>query len=62
MGINDINAVGKEYTKEFIKERIELKRERKAVILKRDYADKRLIDTSDEKFQNSPGLQRWAAT
>ena len=61
MRINDINAVGKEYTKEFIKERIELKRERKAVISKRDYADKRLIDTSDEKFQNSPGLQRWAA-
>lgn len=51
----------KEYTKERIKERIELKRERKAVIPKRDYADKRLIDTSDEKFQNSPGLQRWAA-
>ena len=34
---------------------------RKAVIPKRDYADRRLIDTSDEKFQNSPGLQRWAA-
>ena len=34
---------------------------RKAVIPKRDYADRRLIDTSDEKFQNSLGLQRWAA-
>ena len=55
-----IKSLGKEYTKERIKERIELKRERKAVIPKRDYADRRLIDTSDEKFQNSPGLQRWA--
>ncbi len=56
-----IKSLGKEYTKERIKERIELKRERKAVIPKRDCTDRRLIDTSDEKFQNSPGLQRWAA-
>jgi hypothetical protein len=56
-----VKSLCREYTKERIKERIELKRERKAVIPKRDYADKRLIDTSDEKFQNSPGLQRWAA-
>ena len=54
-------SLGKEYTKERIKERIERKRERKAVIPKRDYSARRLIDTSDEKFQNSPGLQRWAA-
>ena len=41
--------------------RIEKKRERKAVIPKKDYSARRLIDTSDEKFQNSPGLQQWAA-
>ena len=46
---------------ELCRERIERKRERKAVIPKKDYSDRRLIDTSDEKFQNSPGLQRWAA-
>ena len=46
---------------ELCRERIERKRERKAVIPKRDYSARRLIDTSDEKFQNSPGLQRWAA-
>ena len=56
-----VKSLGREYTKERIRERIELKRERKAVIPKRDYADRRLIDTTDEKFQNSPGLQRWAA-
>ena len=56
-----IKSLGKEYTKERIKERIELKRERKAVFPKRNYADRQLIDTSDEKFQNSPELQRWAA-
>ena len=27
---------------------------------KKDYSTRRLIDTSDEKFQNSPGLQQWA--
>ena len=51
----------KEYTKERIRERIEKKRERKAVIPKKYYSTRRLIDTSDEKFQNSPGLQQWAA-
>ena len=54
-------SLGKEYTKERIRERIERKRERKAVIPKRDYSARRLIDTSDEKFKSSPGLQRWAA-
>ena len=56
-----VKSLGREYTKERIKERIALKKERKAVIPKRDYANRKLIDTSDEKFQNSPGLQRWAA-
>ena len=54
-------SLGKEYTKERIRERIEKKREQKAVIPKKDYSARRLIDTSDEKFQNSPGLQQWAA-
>ena len=54
-------SLGKEYTKERIRERIKKKRERKAVIPKKDYSTRRLIDTSDEKFQNSPGLQQWAA-
>ena len=56
-----VKSLGKEYTKERIKERIELKRERKAVIPKKDYSNRKLVDTSDEKFRNSPGLQRWAA-
>ena len=53
-------SLGKEYTKERIRERIKKKRERKAVIPKKDYSARRLIDSSDEKFQNSPGLQQWA--
>ena len=53
-------SLGKEYTKERIRERIEMKHERKSVIPKKDYSARRLIDTSDEKFQNSPGLQQWA--
>ena len=55
-----MKSLGKEYTKERIRERIEMKRERKSVIPKKDYSARRLIDTSDEKFQNSPGLQQWA--
>jgi len=31
------------------------------VIPKKDYSARRIIDTSDDKFQNSPGLQQWAA-
>ena len=53
-------SLGKEYTKERIRERIEAKWERKTVIQKKDYSSRRLIDTSDEKFQGSPGLQQWA--
>ena len=53
--------LGKEYTKERIRERIKMKCERKSVIPKKDYSARRLIDSSDEKFQNSPGLQQWAA-
>lgn len=54
-------SLGKEYTKGRIRKRIERKRERKAIIPQKDYSARRLIDTSDEKFQNSPGLQMWAA-
>ena len=60
-GMKSMSAfLRKEYTKERIRERIEMKRERKSVIPKKDYSARRLIDTSDEKFQNSPGLQQWA--
>ena len=52
--------LGKEYTKERIKERIEQKRERKVAIPKKDYASRKLVDTSGEKFENSPGLKRLA--
>lgn len=55
-----MKSLGKEYTKERIKERIERKQERIAGIPKKDYSSRKLIDTSEEKFQNSPGLQRWA--
>ena len=54
-------SLGKEYTKKRIRERIEKKRERKAVIPKKDYSSRKITNTSDEKFQNSPGLQQWAA-
>ena len=55
-----VRSLGKEYTKERIKERIEQEQKRKVIIPKKDYASRKLVDTSREKFENSPGLKRWA--
>ena len=63
-------SLGTEYTKERIKERIEEKAlakdkkrmpfpTRKKPIVK-DYSKKNLIDTTEEKIANSPGLKHWA--
>ena len=63
-------SLGAEYTKERIKERIEEKAllkdkkrvpfpTRKKPIVK-DYSKKNLIDTTEEKFTQSPGLKHWA--
>ena len=63
-------SLGAEYTKERIKERIEEKAlvkdkkrvpfpVRKKPIVK-DYSRKNLIDTTEEKFTQSPGLKHWA--
>ena len=65
-----VKSLGAEYTKEKIKERIETKAleqpqkrvpfpARKKPLIK-DYSSKKLIDTSEEKFTQSPGLQHWA--
>ena len=63
-------SLGSEYTKERIKERIEEKAlvkdkkrvpfpVRKKPIVK-DYSRKNLIDTTEDKFTQSPGLKHWA--
>ena len=63
-------SLGSEYTKERIKERIEEKAlvkdkkrvpfpTRKKPIVK-DYSRKNLIDTTEDKFTQSPGLKHWA--
>ena len=53
-------SLGKEYTKEAIKNRIENKSKTRTVIPQKDDAFRKLIDTSTEKFQNSSGLKHWA--
>ena len=64
------NSLGAEYTKERIKERIEAKTliqpkkripfpKRKKQLVK-DYSSQKLIDTSEEKFEQSPSLKAWA--
>ncbi len=55
-----VKTLGKEYTKECIKERLELKQKRKKTLVKKDYTSQKLIDTSEKKFQNSIALKRWA--
>ena len=53
-------SLGKEYTKESIKERIENKSKKRTSHRPTDDAFRKLIDTSNEKFQNSSGLKHWA--
>ena len=63
-------SLGTEYTKERIKERIEeeaLIKDKKRVPfparkkpIVKDYSRRNLIDTTEDKFANSPGLKHWA--
>ena len=53
-------SLGKEYTKERIQERIASGLERKSVVHSKDRSSKGLIDVNTEKFENAPGLKRWA--
>ena len=63
-------SLGAEYTKERIKERIKdkaLTKEKKRVPFPtrkkpvvKDYSRKNLIDTTEDKFMQSPGLKHWA--
>ena len=63
-------SLGAEYTKERIKERITekaLAKEKKRVPfptrkkpIVKDYSRKNLIDTTEDKFAQSPGLKHWA--
>ena len=64
------SSLGAEYTKERIRERIEEKalvRDKKRVPfptrkkpIVKDYSKKNLIDTTGDKFAQSPGLKHWA--
>ena len=60
-----VKSLGNEYTKERICERIreqvEKRSKSKVLIPKKDYPRKQIIDTTDEKFQDSIGLRQWAA-
>lgn len=53
-------SLGKGFTKEEIKEKIESKAHRKVTLPKRKAPKTELIDTSSERFANSPSLKRWA--
>ncbi len=63
-------SLGTEYTKERIRERIEekaLAKEKKRIPFParkkpvvKDYSRKNLIDTTEDKFAESPGLKHWA--
>ncbi len=65
-----VKSLGAEYTKERIKERIgekELVKDKKRVPfpvrkkpIVKDYSKKNLIDTTGDKFVESPGLKHWA--
>lgn len=54
-------SLGREYSKERIKERIDSGLERSSKIKPKERVSKELIDVNQEKFTDSPGLKRWAA-
>lgn len=59
------NTLGENYSREKIKERIktenEVKHKKETAEIQNSYRfDNRIIDTSEEKFQNNIGLNRWA--
>lgn len=53
-------TLGSKYTREEISKRIESNARRKVSFPKRPTASSPLIDTTEEKFTQSPGLRRWA--
>ncbi|MCM1416747.1 MAG: hypothetical protein NC430_12600 [bacterium] len=55
-----VKSLDAEYTKERISGRITEKVQNRGKTLPGIYDRKRLIDTSQEKFQESEGLKRWA--
>ena len=55
-----VKSLGKEYTKERIRERIENKGNPKEILQKKNHSTKQMIDTSNEKIQSNIGLKRWA--
>ena len=55
-----VKSLGKEYTKERIRERIENKGNPKEILQKNDTSTRQMIDTSSEKFQSNIALKRWA--
>ena len=54
------SSLGADFTKERIKERIEINLKKKAERRKTPYHPDSIIDTSGDKFKNSPGLLNWA--
>ena len=56
-----VKSLGREYTKERIKERIDSGLERNFKIKPKERVSKDLIDVNQEKFSSSPGLKRWAS-
>ena len=54
-------SLGKEYTKERIKKRIDSGLERNFKVLPKERSSKKLIDVNQKKFTESPGLKRWAS-
>lgn len=61
VSIFSYDKLGKEYTKERIKERIDSGLERNYKIKPKERVSKALIDVNQEKFVSSPGLKKWAA-
>ncbi len=54
-------SLGAEYTKERIRERIEVEHERNRKVESKDFASRLLINVKNERYRENAGLARWAA-
>ena len=58
--LGSVKSLGREYTKECIKERIDSELEHNFEIKQKECVSKDLMDVNQEKFESSLGLKRWA--
>lgn len=53
-------SLGSAYTREMIRERLETRDQKRNAYKQREYSTRKLINTRQQQFEESPGLKHWA--